>query len=58
MAALFRGLLEQLERAPQLAEARARIDKLRSANYADLSEEQKRELLALTRTIRELSRRD
>ena len=54
-AELFKALLDRLNREQQLAQLRARHNALKSADYAQLSIEEKRELMELTRQIRAAS---
>ena len=53
-AALFTALLERLTRAEPLAQLRQRVEQLKAADYSQLSADEKRELVTLTRELREL----
>jgi predicted transposase YdaD len=55
--ALFFALLEQQARERQLMQLRERLNALKATPYANLSPEEKQELLTLTTEIRTLSGR-
>lgn len=54
---LFKALLEQMTIQPQLSAARSRLEALKRTNFADLSADERRELLELTQQIRVLNKR-
>lgn len=56
--ALFTALLKQVVNEATLAERRARFNQLKTTSYADLSADEKRELLTLTQEIRSLTGRN
>jgi len=55
--ALFAALMERLMKMQQNEELRTRIDYLKSRDYAELSGDEKRELITLTQKIRTLAGR-
>jgi DNA primase len=56
--ALFAALMERLMKMQQNEELRTRIDYLKSRDYAELSGDEKRELITLTQKIRTLAGRN
>jgi DNA primase len=57
MQAQLTAVIDKVARDREIAILRKRADELKSVSYTDLSDEQKRELVTLTQTIREKSGR-
>ncbi len=57
-AALFNALVEKMIREQALSELRSRHNELKTADYAQLTPDEKHELLTLTRKIREVAGKD
>ena len=57
MQAQLTAVIDKVARDREITILRKRADELKSVSYTDLSDEQKRELVTLTQTIREKSGR-